>query len=295
MLIKFFDDSEPSKIRKSIFIFASIAIFTYFYKLDISAPSAFFSSAATADNKVHISYVQILKVLAAFQLYLLCRLIVSSKISFAIFNKNWKIDEFKEDEDLIKLQEELRNFNIEAKDKIALKDDFHAVISVLDKLVPKQEEMATVVAAACEVSNRIPPVRSELAKILKKENITSSEVFDIFANAEHFNDLGMHSIMAEVNSVKVGLDGMRKSIKSTLSELADFEEKSSNFNQHFPSSNYKAVTEINPKSLINSRTVKVAEMRLFELIVPVAIGSISFLICLNPENTWVSSILKAIF
>ncbi|TKF13693.1 hypothetical protein FCV43_19905 [Vibrio genomosp. F6] len=295
MLTTFLDDSEPSKIRKSIFIFASMSIFAYFYKLNISAPSAFFSSASSSGNSIEINYIHILKILAAFQCYLLCRLFVSWKISFAIFNKSWKVDEFKEDENLIGLQKELSDFNAIANEKIKLKNELNSVISILEKLLPQQEDMHGIISDISEVSRKTSKDYYKLVELLKSEKIDNGEIQGVCSTFMRFNDLDTSMLMEKIRAIRIRIEKTNEMFDLTLSNLTEFEEKLINFNQSFPSSNYKAVTEINQRSLINSRNIKVVEMWVFELIFPTVISLTSLYICLNPENEWLSTILKSIF
>lgn len=295
MLATFLDDSEPSKIRKSIFIFASIAMFTSFYKLNISAPHELFSSAIPENNKVNISYVHVLKMLAVFQAYLLCRLFISSRISFAIFNKNWKIDEFKEDEDLTELQKELSEFKVSAQTKIALKSDLKATISRLDELIIRQDEMSKIITEACDISGKTVVAQQQLADAMYEAPTVDNQYVGFITGFKNFNDLEMTSLRGNIDNFNKRIKEVRGSINSSLDELQNFELKLSKFNQSFPSSNYEAVTKINQRSLINSRRIKVQEMWLFELIVPTLVGGISLFVCLNPESMLLSNILKFIF
>ena len=294
MLTTLLDDSDLSKIRKSIFIFASITFFTYFYQLNISAPKALFSSATSAGNRVEINYLHILTMLAVFQFYLLVRLFISSKISFAIFNKNWKIDEFKEDEDLVGLRTELRNFNNVANEKLQLKQTLIEADKKLDQILVKQAEMSEAVNNACKVSEKTAADQHKLTNFLNKQSpegkVTADQLIEIY----HFNCNELPHLMGELNSTRTSIDKMKGGVSKTISELVEFQTQQSKFNQSFPASNYKAVTEINQQSLINSRKYKVVEMWVFEIIIPAITCLVSLIVCLMPESNWLSDAVKFI-
>ena len=112
-IVSLMDDSTPDKIRKSIFVFASIIFFTLLYKLEITAPKSLFSSASSVGaDIVHIivTYEFIITLLCTFQLYLLIRLYFSWAVTKAKFKKTWIVDEFDDREDQGKLLKELELF-----------------------------------------------------------------------------------------------------------------------------------------------------------------------------------------
>lgn len=121
------DDSNPEKIRKSIFMFASIMLFSYFYELQITAPKSLFSSANIAVKDIKISYEDILFILSFFQLYLLTRLFLAWRISKAKFKKFWIMDEFEDREDKSDLIAELNTFN-----EFCSKNSFPTFINTTD-------------------------------------------------------------------------------------------------------------------------------------------------------------------
>ncbi|MEO9497400.1 MAG: hypothetical protein ABJG42_23205 [Vibrio splendidus] len=295
MLATLLDDSEPSKIRKSIFIFASIIVFAYFYQITVIAPKVLFSSATSSINKIEIGYKDLLLMLALFQSYLLIRLLLSVKIAFAVFNKNWKVDEFKEDEDIAALERELVEFKKKAAEKIALIDYFDDVIRKLDQTISNQEVLLSSIESACRVSENTAADQLKLTNLLQSQSnidkVTIEQINDLYS----FNCADLPHIVSRVHNARDQFFALVDSVDTSLSELVEFKEKTKNFNQEFPKSNYSAVLKINQKSLLNSTKFKHLEILLFELIIPSIICFTSILICLFPENTIASSIIRFIF
>ncbi|WP_045500575.1 hypothetical protein [Vibrio hyugaensis] len=294
MLTTLLDDSEPSKIRKSIFIFASIIVFAYFHQLTVSAPSALFSSATSSINEIEIGYKNLLLMLALFQIYLLIRLLLSVKIAFAVFNKNWKVDEFKEDEDIASLEKELVEFRKYADEKLSLKSDFDEVINKLNEIVINQESLLLPITSACRISETTASEQLKLTGLLQSQNNIDQITIDQINEVYNFNCNELPIIMSSINSERLEINNLIKSIDNSLSELSVFKDKTNNFNQGFPKSNYNAVIRINQKSLLNSTKFKSLDIMIFELIIPSVVCVASLFICFNPENTIVSSMINFI-
>jgi len=115
------EDSSPEKIRKTIFIFASIVYFVITFDLSISAPNNIFHGA---NGEIVISSKTLLSILMIIQIYLFFRLIFSWNVSVGIFEKGWNIDEFKIEAGCKELLKELNNFQeYWSKNKFNINDE----------------------------------------------------------------------------------------------------------------------------------------------------------------------------
>ena len=168
--VSMMDDSSPEKIRKSIFIFASIIVFSLLYKLEVTAPNSLFSSASEVGegiSNIKITYQVIVAVLAAFQCYLIARLYLSWRISKAKFTKFWIVDEFDDREDKSDLLNELDTFHKYCKDHPYPQD---LELNKLEKLlgqIPQSindslEQIDTVSSALVDSKNSWSKLREDL-------------------------------------------------------------------------------------------------------------------------------------
>lgn len=162
--VSLLDDSNSEKIRKSIFIFSSIIVFSLLYKLEITAPKSLFSSAEGSMVSVKITYESILKMLAVFQVYLLVRLIFSWRISKAKFKKFWIMDEFEDKEDKSDLLKELDDF------KEFCKSNSFPEFITKDQLVTISEEINKNIKSASLSIRRVNGVISRSKKSWEELN-----------------------------------------------------------------------------------------------------------------------------
>ncbi|MBE8167635.1 MAG: hypothetical protein HAW66_04650 [Shewanella sp.] len=160
------DDSSPEKIRKSIFIFASIAIFSFIYQLEITTPKALFSAASNS-VPIKISYTTILSILGVFQFYLVIRLFISWRVTKAKFKKFWILDEVSGLEDKDDLLKELQNFHA-FTEKNSFPDVNSALkIETLVRALRQQvKSSATVVSEAVSSLNTSKNSLEDLRKLL---------------------------------------------------------------------------------------------------------------------------------
>lgn len=194
--ISMMDDSSPEKIRKSIFIFASIIVFSLLYKLEITVPESLFSSASTTDKEIiniKIKYEVIVSLLAVFQCYLIARVFLSWKISKAKFAKLWIVDEYDDREDKSDLLNELDAFQKYCKEH-PYPQNFE-----LDKLKNLCDQVPESITSALEqiefVKSLLIDSRDSWDKIRSELNMTNKLLRFLIADRELLTDTEQQKLL----------------------------------------------------------------------------------------------------
>lgn len=310
LFAKQLEDSSPEKIRKSIFIFASIVLFVVIYQLKITAPSSIFQGAS---GEVNISNNDILFIVMIIQTYLLSRLIVSWKVSKAVFEKTWIIDEFEFKDDNLKLLNELNRFNEYWKDRridypstnlnidkefqkvLSTQEDFHNVLSQNQKVLGQSnKDIKELKKLLTHVDSQVRTVASHILTNEQTRNFLSGDIDTSSKDTEYLKEV-LDEYFDKLNHLKHSIQNTNSTINNSTTVVTDATTKlressnqitrllqeHNNFIDMFPTSHYKLALDSKVSELTKAKKIRELEINLFDLYIPLVIGLSSIGLCIK--------------